>query len=178
VSLISIGSFGCKVGSQKVEQRPSHYLKSHIISDWILLGFEKRKKKLFFRRKKICSKNLSWHLFVKIFLSIYFSQVHTMTLLHYYISDIIKLWQQQCNVKFLKTSHPGGIRTRDLLFCRRTRWSLYHGARAWVGIFEKGGGAKNKFKSYWRNCAAVKQAGWPDEFVKNRLMCSQTHYLS
>jgi hypothetical protein len=30
----------------------------------------------------------------------------------------------------LKTLHPGGIRTRDLLFCRRTRWPMYHAARA------------------------------------------------
>jgi hypothetical protein len=28
--------------------------------------------------------------------------------------------------KFLKTLHPGGIRTRDLLFCRQTRWPLCH----------------------------------------------------
>jgi hypothetical protein len=32
--------------------------------------------------------------------------------------------------KFLKTSHPDGIRTRHLLFCRRTRWPLCHAARA------------------------------------------------
>jgi hypothetical protein len=31
---------------------------------------------------------------------------------------------------FLKTSHPCGIRTRDLLYCRRTRWPLFHAARA------------------------------------------------
>jgi hypothetical protein len=28
--------------------------------------------------------------------------------------------------KFLKTLHPGGIRTLDHLFCRRTRWPLCH----------------------------------------------------
>jgi hypothetical protein len=27
------------------------------------------------------------------------------------------------------TLNPGGIRTRDLLFCRRTRWPLHHPAR-------------------------------------------------
>jgi hypothetical protein len=32
--------------------------------------------------------------------------------------------------KFLVTLHPGGIRTRDLLFCRRTRWPLCHAAWA------------------------------------------------
>jgi hypothetical protein len=31
-----------------------------------------------------------------------------------------------------KTLHPGGIRTRDLLFCRRTRWPSCHAARAKV----------------------------------------------
>jgi hypothetical protein len=32
--------------------------------------------------------------------------------------------------KFLKTLHPGGIWTRHLLFCRRTRWPLCHAAKA------------------------------------------------
>jgi hypothetical protein len=55
---------------------------------------------------------------------IFLKYIHTMTM-H------IKLWQQHCNVyKFLKTLHPGGIRTQDLLFCRRTRWPLCHAARA------------------------------------------------
>jgi hypothetical protein len=43
--------------------------------------------------------------------------------------------------QFLKTLHPGGIQSRDLLFCRRTRWPLYHAARAWLKclfIFNKG----------------------------------------
>jgi hypothetical protein len=31
---------------------------------------------------------------------------------------------------FLKTLHHGGIRTRNLLFCSRTRWSLCHATRA------------------------------------------------
>jgi hypothetical protein len=31
---------------------------------------------------------------------------------------------------FLKTLHPGSIRTRDLLFGRRTRWLLCHAVRA------------------------------------------------
>jgi hypothetical protein len=37
--------------------------------------------------------------------------------------------------KDLKTLHPGGIRTHDLLFCRRTQWSLCHAARASLDIF-------------------------------------------
>jgi hypothetical protein len=36
----------------------------------------------------------------------------------------------QCKYKYLKTLHPGGIRTQDLLFCRQTRWPLCHAARA------------------------------------------------
>jgi hypothetical protein len=32
--------------------------------------------------------------------------------------------------KDLSTLHPCGIQTRDLLFCRRTQWSLCHGAKA------------------------------------------------
>jgi hypothetical protein len=39
--------------------------------------------------------------------------------------------------EFLKTLHPGGIRTRDLLFYRRTRWPLCHAARASHSFFKK-----------------------------------------
>jgi hypothetical protein len=35
--------------------------------------------------------------------------------------------------KFQKTLHPGGIQTRVLLFCRWTRWPLYHATRATLG---------------------------------------------
>jgi hypothetical protein len=38
----------------------------------------------------------------------------------------------KCIKLFLKTLHPGGIRTRYLLFCRRMWWPLYHAARARV----------------------------------------------
>jgi hypothetical protein len=59
--------------------------------------------------------------FIRSFLIIYFSQI-TMQ---------IKFWQQHCNVcKPLNTLHPGGIRSRDLRFCRRTRWPLCQAARA------------------------------------------------
>jgi hypothetical protein len=49
------------------------------------------------------------------FISTYFSQLHTMTM------HITAMYIQD-----LKTSHPGGIRTRDLLFWRRTRLPLCH----------------------------------------------------
>jgi hypothetical protein len=39
--------------------------------------------------------------------------------------------------KGLKTLHPGGIRARDLLFCRRMRWLLYHAAWAFYEIHSK-----------------------------------------
>jgi hypothetical protein len=54
----------------------------------------------------------------KMFLSVYFSRVNTMTM-HFFC-----FWQLHCNLL------PGGIRTRDLLFCRRTRWSLCHATGA------------------------------------------------
>jgi hypothetical protein len=50
--------------------------------------------------------------FSKGFLSIYFSQVYTMTM-HVKFSTAM--------YTFLKTLHHGGIRTRNLLFCSRTR---------------------------------------------------------
>jgi hypothetical protein len=60
-----------------------------------------------------------------IFLSLYFSQWNTMTM-H------IMFWQQHCTVhRDPKTLHPDGIRTRELLFCRRTRWPLCHATKAW-----------------------------------------------
>jgi hypothetical protein len=34
----------------------------------------------------------------------------------------IKFWQQHCDVQKPQNLTPGGIRTRDLLFLRRTRW--------------------------------------------------------
>jgi hypothetical protein len=53
----------------------------------------------------------------------------------------LKYTQWQCTLsyynstpmyKFLKkTNTLCGILTRDLLFCGRTRWPLYHAARAW-----------------------------------------------
>jgi hypothetical protein len=55
-----------------------------------------------------------------------FCQMYTITM-H------IKFWQQQCNVPimtYVRTLHPGGIRTRDLLYCGRTRWPLCH--KKWI----------------------------------------------
>jgi hypothetical protein len=60
--------------------------------------------------------------FKKIFFKefIFRKYIHTITM-H------IKFWQQCCNVyNTLKTLHPGNIRTRDLLFCSRTRWPQCH----------------------------------------------------
>jgi hypothetical protein len=54
-------------------------------------------------------------------------------------SIFLKCTQLQCISRFdnstsiykgLKTLHPGGIRTHDLLFRRRTWWPLFHAARA------------------------------------------------
>jgi hypothetical protein len=58
-----------------------------------------------------------FHLFIKIFLIV-------CTQLQWILSYSSAMYE------FLKTLHPGGIRTRDLLFCRWTRWPLYHAARA------------------------------------------------
>jgi hypothetical protein len=66
------------------------------------------------------------NIFKKIFLSIYFFQVHTMTM---HIKD--------CNVKIPKTLHPGRIQNRDLLSCRRTRLPLCHAARALQNIIPR-----------------------------------------
>jgi hypothetical protein len=45
-------------------------------------------------------------------------------------------WPQHFIVHILrpKTLHPGGIRTRDLLFCRRTRWPQCNAARALICV--------------------------------------------
>jgi hypothetical protein len=37
--------------------------------------------------------------------------------------------------RFLKTFHPGGVRTRDHMFWRRTRWPLRHAARELQTLF-------------------------------------------
>jgi hypothetical protein len=60
----------------------------------------------------------------KKILSIYFSQVHTQWQCILCSDNSIAMY------KVLKTLHPGGIRTRDRLFCRRTRWPLCLAARA------------------------------------------------
>jgi hypothetical protein len=49
--------------------------------------------------------------FLLIFVTIYFSQVHTRA----------RFYKSTAMCKDLKSLHPGEIRTRDLLFCRRTR---------------------------------------------------------
>jgi hypothetical protein len=54
---------------------------------------------------------------------------------HYFFSNthngnaILSFDNSTALYKDLKTLHPGGIRTRDLLFCRRTRWPLCHAGR-------------------------------------------------
>jgi hypothetical protein len=61
--------------------------------------------------------------FLNYFFEIFFfPEIHTVTM-H------IKFWKQHCNVLRHKTSHPGGIGTWDLLFCRQTWWPLCHAAR-------------------------------------------------
>jgi hypothetical protein len=59
---------------------------------------------------------------------------------HLYIFLKYTQWILSCNnstavYKFLKTLHPGGIRTRDSLFCRRTPWPLCHAASAIGDIY-------------------------------------------
>jgi hypothetical protein len=40
--------------------------------------------------------------------------------------------------KFMKTIHPCGIRTRDLMYCRRTQWPLCHVTKAYRAIVYSG----------------------------------------
>jgi hypothetical protein len=61
-----------------------------------------------------------------LFKHLFFSSacIHTMT------KQIWSYNNSTARCKFLKTLQPGGIRTRDLMFCRRMRWPLCHAARA------------------------------------------------
>jgi hypothetical protein len=52
--------------------------------------------------------------FLKTFILLYYTQWHW----------ILSYDNSTAMYKLLKTLHPGGIRTRDLLFWRRTRWAL------------------------------------------------------
>jgi hypothetical protein len=63
-------------------------------------------------RSKHCEPKMLFRL-----LSFFFSQVHTITMHIMYVS----FDNSTTLYKDLKTLHPGGFRTRDLLFCRRTR---------------------------------------------------------
>jgi hypothetical protein len=67
-----------------------------------------------------CANDPQWaHFYLKIYLRIYFSPVHTMTM-------YIKLWQQHWHVIFPKSLTPRRDSNLDLLFCKWTRWPLSH----------------------------------------------------
>jgi hypothetical protein len=93
-----------------------------------LTKFVWNEKKPFFSREL---KIIFWNFYLLFFLLLVFEEFIFLKTHNTYLTMHIKFWKQHCNVcKTLKTLHPGGIRTRDLLFCRRTRWPLSYAAWA------------------------------------------------
>jgi hypothetical protein len=91
------------------------------------------------------------------FLTIYFSLVHICT----QWQCILSYDNSTAMYKFLKTLHPGGNRTRDLLFCRRTRWPLCDAARATLYIV-LAHAIWNGARIFAQICFSIKYLGCPN----------------